>query len=217
MRIIIFGGHGKVALLASPLLTAAGHEVTSVIRDPDQSVDIVATGASPLVANLAELQVDDMAEIISGHDAVVWSAGAGGGDPTRTEAIDRDAAIRSMDAAALAGVDRYVMVSYFGAGANHGVDPANSFYPYAEAKAAADAHLETSGLAWTILGPSGLTDDPATGAIEVGDGISGSQVPRADVAHVAAEVLERPATAGSTIAFNTGPTPISEAVSTFER
>ncbi len=217
MRIIIFGGHGKVALLASPLLTAAGHEVTAVIRDPDQSADIVATGASPLIADLAELQVDDMAEIISGHDAVVWSAGAGGGNPARTAAIDRDAAIRSMDAAGLAGVNRYVMVSYFGAGPNHGVDPENSFYAYAEAKAAADAHLETSELAWTILGPSGLTDDPPLGTIEVGDDISGSQVPRADVARVMVEVLERPTTASSTIAFNTGSTPISEAVAAFER
>lgn len=148
---------------------------------------------------------------------MVWSAGSGGGNPDRTEAIDRDAAIGSMDAAALAHVDRYVMVSYFGAGPNHGVDPGNSFFPYAEAKAAADAHLQTSGLAWTILGPSRLTNDPATGAIEVGDDISGSQVPRADVANVVVEVLERPATAGSTIAFNTGSMPISEAVSTFER
>lgn len=217
MRIIIFGGHGKVALLLSPLLTDAGHEVTAVIRDPDQSADVVAAGANPLIADLAALQIDGLAEIISGHDAVVWSAGAGGGNPARTEAIDRDAAIRSMDAAASAGVDRYVMVSYFGAGLDHGVDRANSFFAYAEAKAAADAHLESSRLAWTILRPSSLTNDRATGTIEVGEGISGTQVPRADVARVAAEVLERPATAGSTIAFNTGSTPISEAVSTFER
>ena len=31
-RIIILGGHGKVALLAEPLLTAAGHDVDAVIR-----------------------------------------------------------------------------------------------------------------------------------------------------------------------------------------
>ncbi len=216
MRSIVFGGHGKVALLLSPLLSAAGHEVTAVIRDPAQSADIVATGANPLVADLATAQIDELATIITGHDAVVWSAGAGGGNPARTEAIDRDAAIRSMDAAALAQVDRYIMVSYFGAGPNHGVDPADSFFAYAEAKAAADAHLRASGLAWTILGPSRLTDDPPTGTIEFGDDISGGHVPRADVAKVAVEVLERPATAGSTIEFNTGATPIADAVTTFE-
>ncbi len=216
MRIIIIGGHGKVARLLSPLLVAAGHEVTALIRDEDQSDEVTATGASPLVADVADLPVVELAELVAGHDALVWSAGAGGGDPARTMAIDRDAAIASMDAAASVGVERYVMVSYFGAGPHHGVDPSNSFYPYAEAKAAADAHLEASALAWTILGPSGLTDDPPTGSIEVGDDISATQVSRADVARVAAAVLERPATAGSTIAFNTGSTPIDEAVAGFE-
>lgn len=121
-----------------------------------------------------------------------------------------------MDAAAAAGVDRYVMVSYFGAGPDHGVKPENGFFAYAEAKAAADTHLRSTDLAWTILGPSALTTDRGTGKITVGDGITGGQVPREDVARVAAAVLARPATAGSTIEFNTGPTPIVEAVALFE-
>ena len=127
MRVIILGGHGKVALLLSPLLVTAGHEVTAVIRNAAQTHDVSAVGSSPLVADLAELTVDGMAEILAGQNAVVWSAGAGGGSPARTKAIDRDAAIRSMDAALLAGVDRYVMVSYFGAGHDHGVEPSDSF------------------------------------------------------------------------------------------
>ena len=31
-NVLILGGHGKVALLAAPLLAAAGHTVTSAIR-----------------------------------------------------------------------------------------------------------------------------------------------------------------------------------------
>src|SRR4051812_40334236 len=217
MRVIILGGHGKVALLLSPLLVAAGHEVTAVIRNAAQTPDVSAAGASPLVADLAELTVEDMAEILAEHNAVVWSAGAGGGSPARTEAIDRDAAIRSMDAALLAGVDRYVMVSYFGAGHDHGVEPSDSFFAYAEAKSAADDHLETSTLNWTILRPSTLTDDPGTGSIDIDDDISATQVPRADVARVVVEVLDRPASAGAILAFNAGSTPIAEAVSGHER
>ena len=98
---------------------------------------------------------------------MVWSAGAGGGSPERTYAVDRDAAIRSMDAAAEAGVGRYVMVSYFGAGPDHGVPADNSFFAYAEAKAAADAYLRGTGLDWTILGPGALTDGPGNGLIDV--------------------------------------------------
>ena len=104
---------------------------------------------------------------------MVFSAGAGGGNPARTYAVDRDAAIRVIDAAGQAGVRRFVMVSYFGAGPDHGVSQDNSFFPYAEAKAAADAHLRASDLDWTVLGPGRLTLEPATGRIAVGADAAG--------------------------------------------
>ena len=110
-RIAIVGGHGKVALLLAPLLAEEDHDVTALIRDPDHSRDVEAAGATPVVADVEELDTAGIAQVIGGHDAVVFSAGAGGGDPDRTRAVDRDAAIRSMDAAEQAGVQRYVMVS----------------------------------------------------------------------------------------------------------
>lgn len=212
-RIAILGGHGKVALRLAPLLVEAGHTVTSVIRNPDHSDDVVAVGATPLVADLEQMDVDEIADALRGHDAVVWSAGAGGGNPARTYAVDREAAVRTMDASSAAGVDRYVMVSYLGAGTDHGVDPDSSFFAYAEAKAAADEHLRSTDLAWTILGPGALTLDPGTGRIEIAERPARSDVTRDDVARVAAEVLARPDTAGQTIGFNNGETPIPEALS----
>jgi uncharacterized protein YbjT (DUF2867 family) len=210
-RILIIGGHGKIALLLAPLLVARGDDVTSVIRNHEHAADVEATGATALVADVEKLTVDELASLMSGQDAVVWSAGAGGGNAARTYAVDRDAAIRSMDAAAAAGVDRYVMVSYFGAGRDHGVPADNPFFAYAEAKAAADEHLRASGLAWTILAPSTLTTDAPTGRIDVDADESGS-VSRADVAAVIAAVLAEDRTSGRTIRFNTGDHPIAEAI-----
>lgn len=212
MRVAIIGGHGKVALHLAGMLSTQEHQVTGIIRNPDHADDVEAAGAVPLVADVEQLGVDELAQHLAGHEALVWSAGAGGGDPDRTRAVDRDAAIRSVDAAVAAGVERYVMVSYFGAGADHGVPPDSSFFPYAEAKAAADAHVRQSSLAWTILGPSALTDEPGTGSIEVGDELEGSEVSREDVAAVAAAVLDDPSTIGATIEFNTGAMPIADAV-----
>ncbi|MFV0319370.1 MAG: bifunctional nuclease domain-containing protein, partial [Microbacterium sp.] len=103
-RILIVGGHGKVALLLAPQLVARGDTVTSVIRNPAHDAEVAATGAAPLVADVAQLDTDQLTNIVAGNDVVVWSAGAGGGDPQRTYAVDRDAAIRSMDAAAVAQV-----------------------------------------------------------------------------------------------------------------
>ncbi|KAA9110875.1 SDR family oxidoreductase [Microbacterium rhizomatis] len=210
-RIIIIGGHGKVALLLAPLLVARGDEVTSVVRNPEHADDISATGAAVAVADVERLDADGIADVIAGHDAVVWSAGAGGGSPARTYAVDRDAAIRTMDAAGSAGVGRFVMVSYFGARPDHGVPQENSFFAYAEAKAAADEHLRASGLEWTILGPSGLTLDPPTGRIDV-DASESTTVPRADVAAVIAATLADPSTVGRSIRFNSGDVPIAEAI-----
>ncbi|GAA2987304.1 uncharacterized protein YbjT (DUF2867 family) [Microbacterium terrae] len=212
-RIHIIGGHGKIALLLAPLLVARGDAVTSIIRNPQHEADVAATGAHPLVADVEALDTDQLAQLITdaGSDAVVWSAGAGGGDPQRTYAVDRDAAVRSMDAAQAAGVPRYVMVSYFGAALDHGVPADHSFFAYAEAKAAADEHLRRSALDWTILGPSTLTLDPPTGRIDTTATESGS-VSRADVAAVIAAALADPSTVGRSILFNSGDVPIAEAI-----
>ena len=210
-RIVIIGGHGKIALLLAPLLVEEGHSVTSLIRNPAHAAEVQAAGATPVVADVEQLDVAGIAEVITGHDAVVWSAGAGGGDPARTRAVDQDAAIRSMDAAVQAGVHRYVMVSYCGAGTDHGVDPGTPFFAYAEAKAAADEHLRAAELDWTVLGPSGLTLDPPTGSIAVGREGSG-KVSRANVARVIAATLRANATSRRTIEFHDGSTPIDDAI-----
>lgn len=210
-KIILFGGHGRVALLAEPLLVDRGDSVTAVIRNPDHAEDVANTGATPLVADIEQLNTNELADLIAGHDAVVWSAGAGGGDAARTFAVDQDAAICSMQAAKQAGVNRYIMVSYFDASPNHGVDPNNSFFAYAEAKAAADEHLRSTELEWTILGPSALTFELATGRIDT-KATTSQQVSRANVAEVIAASLADDTTVHRTINFNDGEVPIAEAI-----
>jgi uncharacterized protein YbjT (DUF2867 family) len=209
-RIVVIGGHGKVALQLARILTDRGDEVSSVFRNPDHSGDVAASGATPVVADIERLDTDALAGLLAGHDAVVFSAGAGGGNPARTYAVDRDAAIRVIDAAVRAGVKRFVMVSYFGAGPGHGVPQGDPFFPYAQAKAAADAHLRASDLNWTVLGPGRLTLDAATGRIEVGKGKG--EVSRADVALVVAAALADDSTVGRTLDFNNGEVPIAEAL-----
>jgi nucleoside-diphosphate-sugar epimerase len=207
-NVILFGGHGRVALLATRILADRGHTVTSVIRDPDQADDVRAHGGEPHVADIQQQTIAGFAELIHGHDAVVWSAGAGGGSADRTWAIDRDAAILSVQGAAKAGVDRYVIVSWSGSVLDHGVPQEDDFFAYAQSKVIADAVLRDSGLRWTVVAPSTLTDDEPTGSIDW-DG-SSTEVPRGDVAHVVADAVEDDATVGKTIRFNTGSTPIAE-------
>lgn len=210
-RIIVFGGHGRIALLLAPLLVANGDEVTAVIRNPEHIADVEATGAAALVADVENMDAASLAEVIHGHDAIVWSAGAGGGDPERTYAVDRDAAIRTMYAAPLAGVKRYLLVSWVGSRADHGVAKDNSFFAYADAKWAADEHLRGTALEGTILGPGALTLDEPTGRIELDPDGRGA-VSRADVAAVIVETLAQPLTIGRTIRFGNGTAQSSEPI-----
>jgi uncharacterized protein YbjT (DUF2867 family) len=210
--IVVVGGHGKVALQALPLLVAAGHNVHALVRNPDQMPAVEATGAHAVIADVEIHDTRGIATLLRGHRAVVWSAGAGGGDPRRTFAVDRDAAIRTMDAAASVGANRFIMVSYFGAGPDLDVPPDSSFFPYAQAKSAADGHLALTNLAWTILRPSRLTDDEPTGKISVGGDQQAGSVSRGDVAATIVAALANPRTVGKIYEFNGGGVPIAEAL-----
>ena len=209
MRITIFGGHGKIALLLAPMLVDAGHEVTSVVRNPDHVPDIEATGAAPLVSSVEDADLETLTSQLQGVDAVVWSAGAGGGNPQRTYAVDRDAAIRSMDAAVAAGVERYVMVSFSGSTADALVPEDDPFRHYQDAKIAADEHLRGTELAWTILGPGTLTLEPSRGSVNPDAAFNdGDVTSRELVAEVAVAVLADDRASRHTLVFGDGDVPV---------
>ncbi|WKD60418.1 putative sugar epimerase YhfK [Corynebacterium ciconiae DSM 44920] len=214
-HIVIIGGHGQIALKLAPLLKERGDSVTSLIRNPEHAADVEAAGARPVVVDVEHASTEELTAALSGADAVVWSAGAGGkGGAQRTYAVDRDAAIRSMDAAHAAGVRRYVMVSFNGSRSPLQIPKDHPLYDYAVAKLAADTHLVGTELEWTILGPGTLSDEPAADTVRVtplGEGVS-PDTSRGTVAKVAAAVLDQPATIRRVIPFVDGSTPITEAV-----
>lgn len=215
MRTVIAGGHGKIALRLERLLAARGDEVAGIIRREEQADDLRAAGAEPLVCDLESADEADVARLLEGSDAAVFAAGAGPGSGTdRKETVDRAAAVLFADAAERAGVARYLIVSSMGAdaAAPDGSDPA--FGAYLRAKGAADDDLRRrSGLAWTILRPGRLLDDPGTGLVRLTQGSAGrGAVPRDDVAAVLAALLDAPGTAWMTLDLVSGDAPVLDAV-----
>jgi nucleoside-diphosphate-sugar epimerase len=215
MRVVIAGGHGKIALILEQLLAARGDEPVGLIRNPSQRSDLEAVGAQAVVLDLENSTVDRVAEALHGADAVVFAAGAGpGSGVARKQTVDRDAAILLADAAEAAGVRRYVMVSAISAddrSLDDGYDEV--FLAYIRAKSDADANVRArSGLQTTIVRPGGLTDEPGTGRVRVADSTGRGTIARADVAAVLLAVLDSPATAGRTFEVIGGQTPIDEAL-----
>lgn len=211
MLITIVGGHGKVALMLTSLLVKAGHDVVSMVRNQAHVAAVGEAGATAVAADVERLDRAGIAQLIGGSEALVWSAGAGGGNPKRTYAVDRDAAIRTIDAAVDAGVRRFIMVSYSGSGRDN-IPEDNPFHPYSVAKAAADAHLREAALNWTIVAPGQLTGDEATGRIEAGPHVLQGATSRANVARVIAEAVPRSDLGGVNLWFRDGEIPIAEAL-----
>src|SRR5205085_1738500 len=140
--------------------------VTGLIRNPDHAEDVRAAGATPVASDLERASVPDVAEVLSGADAAVFAAGAGPGSGSeRKLTMDRDGAIKFLEAATAAGVPRFVIVS--SVGAENPPDDDDVFSVYLRAKAEADAAVIASDREWTVLRPGGLTDDPGTGLVRI--------------------------------------------------
>lgn len=211
MDVVVAGGHGKIGLRLLRLLAARGDRARGLIRNPDHADDLRAAGALPVLCDLEGDEVD-VAAAIDGADAVVFAAGAGpGSGAARKRTMDHLGAVRLIEAALDAGVERYVMISAMGAGRPE-LAGDEVFAAYLEAKGAADDALRASGLRHTIVRPGRLTDEPGAGRVAAAPVVGRADVPRDDVAATLLAVLDTPATAGLTFELVAGDTPIAEAV-----
>ncbi|PTR30480.1 putative NAD(P)-binding protein [Rhodococcus sp. OK519] len=220
-RIVIAGGHGKIARHLIKDITASGDRAVALIRNPDHEGAVRALGALPVVVDLEHTTVDEMADIVRGADAVVFAAGAGPNSGIeRKDSVDRGAAVLMADAAERAGVRRFVQISSFGAGEPIPEGTDEVFAAYLAAKTAAEDDLRRrDGLDWTILRPGGLTDDDPTGEVALTEPpLERGTVPRGDVAAVIAALLapgsgDRPPRAvGRTLMLTQGSFSIEDAL-----
>lgn len=217
MRVVIAGGHGKIALRLEKLLAANGDTAVGIIRKPEQADALRERSAEPVVLDLENASVDEVVDVLSGADAAVFAAGAGPGSGlARKETVDRAAAVLFAEAAERAGVRRFVQVSSMGAGDEIDADVearvGEVFAAYLRAKAAAEQDLRGRDLDWTILRPGRLTDDPGTGMVRLANEVPRADVPRDDVAEVVRLLVADTTTYGRTLELTSGNTPVAEAL-----
>ncbi|SCF16071.1 NAD(P)H-binding protein [Micromonospora chokoriensis] len=213
MRVVIAGGHGKIALLLHRRLTARGDTPVGLIRNPAQAPTVRAAGAAPVVCDLEHTTVADLAAHLTDAGAVIFAAGAGpGSGAARKDTVDRAAAALLADAATAAGVRRYLLVSSMGVDDPPSAGTDDVWAAYLRAKRAAEDDLRDRDLDWTVLRPGRLTDDPPTGTVTLTRHAGSGAVSRADVAHVLAALLDEPGTTGATLELVAGNTPVTDAV-----
>jgi uncharacterized protein YbjT (DUF2867 family) len=211
MDVAIAGAHGKIARRLTRLLVAHGDRVRGLIRNPAHADDLRADGAEPVLLDLEQAPSTEIALAIGGADAVVFAAGAGAGSgPERKWTVDRDGAVKLLDAARSANVERYVMISSIGA--DDPPDGDDVFSVYLRAKAEADRALQDSDRAWTIVRPGFLTDDPGSGRVRISPEPFRTKVPRDDVATVLHAVLHEPRSVHRILYVGAGEVPVEEAL-----
>ncbi len=214
MHVVIAGAHGKIGLRLVTLLAGRGDTVVGVVRNPDHVPDLEAAGATPAVVDLETARADELARHLRAADAVVFAAGAGpGSGVARKDTVDRAAAVLLADAARLAGVRRYLLVSSMGVDEDPAPGTDEVWAAYLRAKKAAEDAVRAGDLDWTVLRPGHLTDDPGTGRVLLAPPPVGpADVTRDDTAAVLVALLDTPGTAGLVLELREGDADVLETV-----
>src|SRR5256714_3814227 len=211
MLVAIAGAHGKIAMQLARLLADGGDDVIGLIRNPDHAADVSGQGASPVVCDLEQASLEDTADAIAGADAAIFAAGAGPGSGAKRKlTLDRDGAIKLLQAATQAGAPRFVIISAIGAEAPPPDD--DVFSVYLRAKAEADQAVQASDRQWTIVRPGRLTDDPGTRRVRIGPAPFHGRIPRDDVAAILAKLVPGTRFSHRVFYVNSGEEPIEQAL-----
>ncbi|CAN5193750.1 complex I NDUFA9 subunit family protein [soil metagenome] len=220
--ILVVGATGVLGGLITRILLGQGEAVRILVRGGSSYDDLVTAGAQAVTGDLKD--PDSLAAACTGVDAVLStanSAARGGADTV--ESVDRDGNRHLVDAAAAAGVGRFVFVSALGSDVSSPV-------PFMRAKAETEQRVRDSGMTWTVLTPN-LFMDVWVSAVVGGPALSGqpvtllgegrrrhSMVAIREVAAYAVAALHHRAARNQTLVIG-GPHPVSwlEVVAAFEQ
>jgi len=212
-RIAVVGGHGQVARHLLVALRRSEHDPVALVRHEEYRAELESRGAEVRLLDIEREDAQAFAAAFTGCDAVVFAAGGGpDGNLERKRTVDLEGSLKSIEGARTAGIERFVQVSAINVDDPLPEGTDEVWRAYVEAKRDADTALRASGLAWTVIRPGRLTDDPATGLVALGPDVSRGDVTRADVAAVLAALLDEPETVGQQWNLVNGGTPVAEAV-----
>lgn len=211
MKVFLIGANGQIGQrLVSLFRDNPDHSVRAMVRKEEQKAPLEAAGAEAVLANL-EGSPEEIAAAAKGCDAIIFTAGSGGSTGyDKTLLVDLDGAAKAMEAADIAGIKRFVMVSALQA---HNRENWNeSLKPYYVAKHYADKILEASGLTYTIIRPGGLRNESGKGTISVAADLERGFISRDDVAKTVIASLDETNTENRAFDLTEGDTPIAEAL-----
>ena len=211
MKVFVIGLTGGVGSLAARSLQERGDSVSGLVRRAGQRDELVAAGVDATLGDLTTITPAELAGLVRGADAILFTAGAGGAGAEATSAIDGAGVDTAIEAARIAGVRRFLLVSVFPeAWRERNLGP--GFDHYIAVKKGADVALTGSGLDWVVLRPAVLLDEPGRGTVALGPAQIHTEVTRRDVADTLVALLHEPRVSRQILELARGATPIADAV-----
>ncbi|MEM7408141.1 MAG: SDR family oxidoreductase [Pseudomonadota bacterium] len=206
MKTLVIGANGLTGKRLVRQLMDSDHMPVAMIRDTGQRAYFDSIGVPTVLADL-EYPID---HAVRGCEAVVFAAGSGSATgKDKTVLVDQLGAIRSMVAAEVNGVTRYVMLST----TNADINSQSRIAHYHRAKGHADNHLMGSSLSWTVVCPGRLLEDAGTGLISIDtEPFAQGTTSRDNLASVLARSLDLDQTIGARFNLFEGDTDIDSAL-----
>lgn len=146
MRILLTGANGFIGSHIAATLLADGHHLVAAVRQPEKFKARFPAAAVIAIDMNVDTQVEAWLPRLKGIDAVINCAGVlHTRHGQRASAIHTAAPSALFDAAAKSGVHKVIQISAIGTDATT---------EFASTKLAADEHLQSLPVEWTILRPS---------------------------------------------------------------
>jgi putative NADH-flavin reductase len=195
LKLTIFGASGNTGLELVKQALEKGHLVTAFVRDPSRlsiKHDHLEIFAGDVVDS------ESVAKAVQGQDVVICALGAG--SDLKQTTVRTTGTTNIVQAMKQHGVQRLLIISAMGTGDSWDTLSLISKFLYAtllknsrEDHEAQESVVKKSGLDWTIIRPSGLTNDPQTGIYDVGENIPAktSRISRADIAYMLLKEVEQ--------------------------
>lgn len=214
MNVLIVGANGQIGQhLVAEMKQDGKHHPVAFVRKEEQVEKFKQQDVETRLGNL-EHPIDEIAKKMDGIDAVIFTAGSGGSTGhDKTLLIDLDGAVKVMKAAQKQNIERFILVSAFGAEDRERWS--EELKPYYVAKHFADEWLKNTDLNYTIVRPGMLTNEESIGKVLVQENISKHQpmsIPRIDVAKVLLASLQNEHTYHKSFDLLTGEVSINEAL-----
>ena len=208
MKVLVIGANGNPATRVIRRLAASDHDPLAMIRNPAHRAKFDELGVPTVLADL-EYPID---HAVQGCGAIIFAAGSGGKTgKDKTVLVDHVGAIRSMVAAQVCGVHRYIMLSSI----NNDINSRSPIAHYHRAKAHADNHLLETDLDYTIVCPGGLTDEAGTEQVSISSELHGKGLTsRENLAAVLVACLDDKNTLRKSFSLLDGNSPVTEAMRT---